>query len=82
MSKVKVTHLVGLGHLADDLPGGGVDGREGFPADGVLPFIVDEQLQQDKGKSFFSSSSLQKFQESFKLALGDTQSVELGVVHY
>lgn len=43
-----MSHLVGLGHLADDLSSGGVDGREGLPADGVLPFVVDEQLPEAK----------------------------------
>lgn len=47
-----VSHLVGLGHLADDLPSRGVDGGEGFPADGVLPFVVNEQLPGNR-KTFF-----------------------------
>lgn len=56
-----MSHLVGLGHLADDLPGGGVDGREGFPADGVLPFVVDEQLQQEKEKVSSAAALCKRF---------------------
>lgn len=38
-------YLVGLGDLTDDLPGGRVDGGEGFPTGGVVPFIIDEELK-------------------------------------
>lgn len=55
--EVKVTHLVSLGHLADDLPSGGVNGREGLPTNGVLPFVVDEQLPEVTEKSFFSRAA-------------------------
>lgn len=40
-------YLVGLGDLSDDLPGGRVDGGEHFPTDGVLPFVVDEELEKN-----------------------------------
>lgn len=38
-------YFVSFGHLADNLPCGRVDGREGFLADCIVPFIVDENLQ-------------------------------------
>lgn len=43
-------YLVSLGDLTDDLAGGGVDGGEGFPVDGVVPFIIDEELKKKKKK--------------------------------
>lgn len=52
-----MSHLVGLGHLTDDLPSGGVNGWERLPADGVLPFVVDEQLSEAKTKTLFSRRS-------------------------
>lgn len=44
-------YLVGLGDLSDDLPGGRVDGGEPLPADGVVPFIIDEELEEKKKKT-------------------------------
>lgn len=38
-------YLVGLGDLTDDLTGGRVDGGEGVPTDGMVPFIIDEELK-------------------------------------
>lgn len=40
-------YLVGLGDLADDLAGGRVDGGEGFAADGLVPLVIDEELQTE-----------------------------------
>lgn len=55
-----MSHLVGLGHLADDLPSGGINGRESPSADGVLPFIVDEQLSEAKEKKLSAADRQSK----------------------
>ncbi len=36
--------FIALGDVGDDLTGGGVDGFEGFPADGADPFAVDQHF--------------------------------------
>lgn len=41
-------YLIALSHLADDFSRGWVDGREGFLADCIVPFVIYENLQ---GKS-------------------------------
>lgn len=46
-----ILYLVTLRNLADDLPRGWVDGGEGFLADRILPFIVDENLQFRRTKN-------------------------------
>lgn len=68
-----MSHLVGLGHLADDLSSGGVNGREGLPTDGVLKFIVDEQLPEKQRKKLFNSSSFQTFPSRFQMPLNVTE---------
>lgn len=49
-------YLVGLGDLTDDLTGGRVDGGEGFPTDGVVPFIIDEELRSKRFTRYYTNS--------------------------
>lgn len=42
------TYLISLSHLADDFSRGWVDGGEGFLADCIVPFVIDENLQGKK----------------------------------
>lgn len=49
-------YLVGLGDLTDDLPGGRVDGGEGFPTGGVVPFIIDEELKTTRFTLFITQT--------------------------
>lgn len=58
-------YLVGLGDLTDDLAGGRVDGGEGFPVDGVLPFIVDEELDKRRPACIIKSQVCKAFAACF-----------------
>lgn len=59
-------YLVGLGDLTDDLAGGRIDGGEGFPVDGVMPFIVDEELDKRRSACIIKSQVCKAFEETFK----------------
>lgn len=70
-------YLVGLGDLTDDLAGGRVDGGEGFPADGVVPFVVDEELKSKR----FTRAFTQTRSGKRKVAASQQTAVMLKYLH-
>lgn len=63
-------YLIRLGDLTDDLPGGRVDGGERFPVDGVVPFIIDEELNKGRIRRVIRVSDVQVWVRRKRPTLG------------